>query len=187
MWPAANGSINCTKMRPMASREELASPCGTTNQLTSSGVTSTPSRVEAEALHTAAGMLPRAMEVKAMADCTVAGSTHKYITPVYSSGVTKGSSNGRSAQPSNGNNTKVQANTSKCSRQWVMPAMIASRESLVPCMKNNRPMAKLVSHSKPCALRPCAGKKLARSTTAIRVSVKLSGRKRGRAMGCNWG
>ena len=41
-----------------------------------------PNNVEADALQMAAGILPRAMAVKAMADCTVAGSTHKYRMPV---------------------------------------------------------------------------------------------------------
>ena len=45
--------------------------------MTSSGVRKMPSRLEAAALQMAAGMLPRASEVKAMADCTVAGSAHR--------------------------------------------------------------------------------------------------------------
>ena len=34
-----------------------------------------------EAAHTAAGMLPPAIEVKAMDDCTVDGSAHRNSTP----------------------------------------------------------------------------------------------------------
>ena len=49
---------------------------------TSSGVITMPSRVDADALQMAAGMLPRAMAVNAMADCTVAGSTPRYRMPV---------------------------------------------------------------------------------------------------------
>ncbi len=45
--------------------------------MTSSGVRKMPSRLEAAALQMAAGMLPRASEVKAMADCTVAGSAQR--------------------------------------------------------------------------------------------------------------
>ena len=81
-WPATNGTISCSRMLPIES-SEAAAPARSveTSSPTSSGVTNTPSRVEADALHTAAGMLPRAIDVKAMADCTVAGSTHRYITP----------------------------------------------------------------------------------------------------------
>ncbi|MOA67405.1 hypothetical protein D3C78_1945670 [compost metagenome] len=44
---------------------------------TSSGETKIPNRLDAEALHTAAATLPPASEVKAMADCTVAGRMHR--------------------------------------------------------------------------------------------------------------
>ena len=142
-----------------------------------------PSKVEADALQMAAGMLPRAMAVKAMADCTVAGSTHRYNTPRYSSGVTSGSSTGRSAQPSNGNNTKVEATTTRCSRQWPRPATMASRDSLAPCRKNSSATAATVSPSKKCATAPAAGSRLANATVDRSASVKLSGRKRERAMG----
>ena len=64
-------------MRPTESSDTPAPPCGSTMTFTSSGVTNTPSKVEADALHTAAGTLPLAKDVKAMADCTVAGSTHR--------------------------------------------------------------------------------------------------------------
>ena len=41
-----------------------------------------PSRFDAEALQTAAGTLPRAIEVKAIDDCTVEGSRHRNSMPV---------------------------------------------------------------------------------------------------------
>ena len=44
---------------------------------TSSGVMKMPSRLEAAALQIAAATLPRAREVKAIADCTVAGSAQR--------------------------------------------------------------------------------------------------------------
>ncbi|MCY1215860.1 hypothetical protein D9M72_277160 [compost metagenome] len=182
-----NGTSSCSRMRPIASSDEddaTAPPSGSTTRLTSTGVMNTPSSVEAEALQMAAGMFPRAIAVKAIADCTVAGSTHRNSTPVYSCGVTSGPSTGRSASPSTGNRMKVQANTSRCSRQCVMPARIASRDSLAPCRKNSSPIATVVRPSKKCATRPLAGSRLARVTTATSVSVKLSGRKRERAMAC---
>ena len=69
-------------MRPIESNEFVAAMCGSTTRPTSTGVTNTPSIVDADALHTAAGMLPRAIDVNAIADCTVAGSTHRNSTPV---------------------------------------------------------------------------------------------------------
>ena len=44
---------------------------------TSAGVRNTPSRLETAAAQTAAETLPRAMDVSAIADCTVDGSTQK--------------------------------------------------------------------------------------------------------------
>ncbi len=142
-----------------------------------------PISVEADALHTAAGMLPRAMAVKAMADCTVAGSVHRKSTPMYISGVTRGSSTGRSAQPSRGKSTKVAAKMVRCRRQWPMPAKMASRESLAPCRKNSRLTMSVVATSSHCDTAPEAGRKLASATVDSSISVKLSGAKRGRAMG----
>ena len=69
-------------MRPIESSDAPAPECGTTTRLTSKGVTKTPSSVEADALHTAADTLPRAIAVKAIADCTVAGSTQRNRMPV---------------------------------------------------------------------------------------------------------
>src|SRR5690606_25943128 len=96
------------------------------------GVNTMPIMLEAEALQTAAETLPLAMDVNAMADCTVPGSTHKYSTPTYRGPPSKGSSTGFKPQPSRGNIIKVQAKTSRCSRQCVAPATIALRDSLAP-------------------------------------------------------
>ncbi len=68
-----------------ASKDTGALPACTTTRPTASGVMKMPSRLEAEALHTAAGTLPRAIEVNAMADCTVAGRQHRNMMPRYSS------------------------------------------------------------------------------------------------------
>ncbi|MNZ98523.1 hypothetical protein D3C78_1178070 [compost metagenome] len=61
----------------MASRVEPLPASAPSSRLTSSGVRKIPRMLEAEALHTAAGRLPRAMAVKAMADCTVPGNAHR--------------------------------------------------------------------------------------------------------------
>ena len=76
-----------------------------------------PKILEADALQTAAGTFPPAKEVKAMADCTVPGSTHKNNTPMYSCCPSKGTSTGLARIPISGNNKKVQENTSRCRRQ----------------------------------------------------------------------
>ena len=56
----------------MASRVEPLAPSTPISSATSSGVTKIPSRLEAAALQIAAGILPRASEVKAIADKHVA-------------------------------------------------------------------------------------------------------------------
>ncbi len=117
-----------------------------------------------------------------MADCTVAGSTHKNSTPTYSSGVTSGASTGRSASPSSGNSANVLPTTTRCSRQWPMPASTAWRDSLAPCMKNSSATAKVVARSRKAPTGPEAGSTLARATVAARARVKESGRKRKEAM-----
>ena len=122
------------------------------------------------------------MAVNAMADCTVAGNTHRYNTPTYSSGVTSGSNTGRNTQPSNGNNTNVAPTTTRCSRQCDNPALMASRESLAPCRKNSSAMAATVTPSITRATAPEAGNTLASVTTHTNAKVKLSGRKRERVM-----
>ncbi|MNC44858.1 hypothetical protein D3C75_937820 [compost metagenome] len=87
---------------------------------------------------------------------------------------TSGTNSGLKARPSNGNSTKVQENTSKCRRQCPAPAMIASRDSLAPCRKNSRPMARLVSQPKYTAPSPEQGSTVAISTTPSKARVKLS-------------
>ncbi|MNT23507.1 hypothetical protein D3C72_1589270 [compost metagenome] len=73
--------MSCSRILTTASTNEPLAPCSVTKMLTSSGVMNTPSKVEAEALQMAAGILPRAIDTKAIDDCTVEGSTHRNITP----------------------------------------------------------------------------------------------------------
>ena len=64
----------------MTARMELARsvcPCALNKSPTRSGERKTPSRLEVAALQMAAATLPRATEVKAMADCTVAGRAQR--------------------------------------------------------------------------------------------------------------
>ncbi|MCY1180571.1 hypothetical protein D9M73_210240 [compost metagenome] len=61
--------------------------------------------------------------------------------------------------------------------------MTACRDSLAPCRKNSRAMPELVIQLKTTATCPVQGSRLAAATVAIRARVKLSGSRRGRAMG----
>lgn len=137
-----------------------------------------PSRLDAEAAHTAAETLPRAIEVNAIDDCTVDGSVHRNSTPRYRSGVTSGASRGRNTQPISGNSTKVLVNTTRCSRQCVTPASTACRDSLAPCRKNSSMIAPSVSQPNAVAHAPRQGSTLDSSTVSSSAQVKRSGRKR---------
>ena len=61
------------------------------NKPTSTGVKNIPIIFDADALHIAAATFPRAIDVKAIDDCTVDGSTQIYKTPKYNVGVSSGS------------------------------------------------------------------------------------------------
>ncbi len=182
IWPATKGSNNCITIFMMDSNEPLLWPCATTSSPTRTGVRNMPSRLEADALQTAAGTLPRATEVKAIDDCTVDGKVHRNKMPRYRSGVTSGSNAGLNNSPSNGNNTKVASNTVKCRRQCSAPCTTASRDSLAPCRKNSKPIASVVIKLKDTATWPLAGNRLATRTVVTNNNVKLSGKKRGRTM-----
>src|SRR5450830_382909 len=171
----------------MESSEECCAPCATTITLTISGVRKIPSKLDAEALQIAAGTLPRATDVKAIEDCTVDGNTHRNKMPRYKSGVMSNNNAGLSNRPSKGNTANVHTSTVRCKRQCTIPAITAWRESLAPCMKNSRPIMRVVSQSKTTAVEPVQGRKLAVRTTANNISVRLSGKKRGRAMAVSVG
>ncbi len=136
---------------------------------TSTGVMKMPATLLRVALHTAAGTLPLAIEVKAIEDCTVDGSTHRNRIPSsrWLLGSIQPAPRARIARPSAGNSTKVEAAASRCSRQWLMPATIASRDSLAPCRKNKRVMAALVTQPITTAPSPRQGTRLARATDVI--------------------
>ncbi len=138
------------------------------NSPTITGVRKMPITLDRVALHTAAGTLPRAMEVKAIEDCTVEGSRHRNSTPAVMPGLIQPVPSARMTRPSTGNRTKVEAATSRCRRQWPMPAMIASRDSLAPCRKNNRVMAALVIQPNTTAPSPRQGRTLAKATVPTR-------------------
>ena len=55
------------------------------------------------------------------------------------------------ARPRTGKRTKVEARITRCRRQWVIPAITASRDSLAPCRKNSSAMTSLVTSARPSA------------------------------------
>ena len=100
-----------------------------------------PRRFDAVAAQSAAGTLPRAIEVKAIDACTVDGNTQSRIRPVQSSGGSKRGNIALSPRPKAGNSTKVLTNTTMCRRQWLAPASAARGASRAPCRKNSSAIA----------------------------------------------
>src|SRR5699024_6094835 len=170
--PPMKGTSSCTVIDITASQKEPASPCTSSNTFTIKGVSKIPIRLEAEALATAAATLPRAMAVKAMADCTVAGKAHKNSTPMYRVSFTKGAKNGFSSNPKMGNAKKVNRKIRRCKRQWVTPAMTAWRGNLAACKKNNNPMAAAVKYAEKATPSSTGGKKVATAITTSDAIVK---------------
>lgn len=98
------------------------------------------------------------------------------MKPAYSSGLTSIGAHQANSIPSAGKMMKVLNITHRCSRQLLLPARMASRDSLAPCMKNSRAMAAMVRTLSQPTNSPRAGRKEASSTVAISVRVKRSGR-----------
>ena len=96
-------------------------PWAFSSRATSAGVSSMPKRLEIEAAHSAAGTLPRAIEVKAIEDCTVDGRTQMNIRPSDRSGDRNGRNSVVSAKPIAGKRTNVLAKISDCRRQCGEP------------------------------------------------------------------
>src|ERR1700742_1626514 len=75
-WPSANGTSNCNTMSPTDFSDSAPLLVDTSSAI-STGEMNTPSRLDIDAAHTAAATLPLAMDVNAMDDWTVDGSTHR--------------------------------------------------------------------------------------------------------------
>ncbi len=81
--PTTNGSISCNKIDRIAPRvSSSCAPCVSIIKPIITGDKNTPRILEADALQIAAATFPPATEVKAIADCTVAGKAHKYKKPM---------------------------------------------------------------------------------------------------------
>ena len=123
-----------------------------------------PRKLENEALHTAAATLPRAIEVKAIDDWTVEGSSVRNNIPVATTAGTPGIA--AIPRPSSGNSAKVAASTVRCNRQCPAPATSASRDSLAPCKKNNSTIPASAMMPMACASPPRAGNSEASTTVS---------------------
>ena len=71
---------------------------------TSSGVSTTPTMLDNDALTIAAETWPRAIEVNAIDDCTVDGTRHRNSSPLYRSMFSTEGTNARAASPSSREN-----------------------------------------------------------------------------------
>ena len=73
-----------------------------------------------------------------------------------------------------GNSTKVVPAIAACSRQLVMPATTASRDSRAPCRKNSAAMANMPTAWQMAALLPSQGSTVASNTVAAKATTNLS-------------
>ena len=102
------------------------------NSIASSGVMMTPSTLEAVAATMAAGMLPPASEVNVIDDCTVDGTRHRKIKPIFIALEIHPSGMASSGVASSGYITKVIARIVRWSFQCLMPATVSSVERRAP-------------------------------------------------------
>jgi hypothetical protein len=138
------------------------------------GVRTTPTRLEAVALHIAAGTLPPATDVKTIEACTVEGSAVRRINPAHSGAGKKLGARKRADIPSNGNSANVPRNTMMCSRQCRAPTSACSGESFAPCRKNSSTIAASASKLTAVAAWPRAGITAAKATVSRIAARNLS-------------
>ena len=102
------------------------------SSMASSGVATTPTIEESEALTIAAATLPPAIEVNAIEACH--GRGHKgqeqnaHVQPITE----HKNAAGESAKPTRGNSTNVQLKIIRCRRQWVRPRIASAVERRAP-------------------------------------------------------
>ncbi len=123
-------------------------------------------------------MLPRAIEVSAIDDCTVDGSAARKKTPVHNAGGNAPASAFDMASASSGNITKVLVRITRCNRQWVIPSAIEARDSFAPTKKNSSTTIAIESTATPCAATPVAGRTVASSSAATSPRINGSGTSR---------
>src|SRR3546814_16016780 len=90
---------------------ESAEPATGRSEPASTGVSTTPTRLDADAAQSAAGTLPQAIDVNAIDDCTVEGRTHTSMSPLASAAGRMDCVAATSPSPSTGNSANVVAST----------------------------------------------------------------------------
>ena len=153
------------------------SPLADTISINRKGVSIMPNTLEAAALHTAAGTLPRAMAVNAMDDDTADGNTPRYRNPSASSGGIHCGASNDTGNTASGKTRKVSEEINRCSRQCIAPASTCFRDSAAPCTKNSTATASVDSCESPSAKPPPAGHTVAATITVNNSSVKPSSRR----------
>ncbi|MDQ7910117.1 hypothetical protein RB614_37035 [Phytohabitans sp. ZYX-F-186] len=113
-------------------RLRRASPTPFIVALTSSGVSTMPATLENEALKMAAGTLPPAIEVSAIALCTVDGAAQRTSRPCWSWGSSTVEGSSASSNPNAGKSAMVVSSTARCSRQCEAPARASRGEIRAP-------------------------------------------------------
>src|SRR3546814_5466742 len=77
--PATNGASSCSVMSRNTPNESSA-PATWRSEPASTGVSTTPTMLDADAAQSAAGTVPQAIDVNAIDDCTVEGRKHTNIS-----------------------------------------------------------------------------------------------------------
>src|SRR3984957_18949379 len=113
-------------------RAETSMPWRASRKPAIRGVRKTASRLDAVALHIAAGTLPPATDVKTIEACTVEGSVVSKITPAHKGPGRKFGKRTGAEIPRSGKTAKVLRNTIVCSRQCRAPTGASSGESFAP-------------------------------------------------------
>ena len=151
------------------------------------GVRKTPARLEAVALHIAAGTLPPATDVKTIDACTVEGNAVSRINPAHNGPGRKPGARKRADIPSNGNSANVLRNTITCSRQCRAPTRASSGESFAPCMKNSSTIAPSASQLTASPASPRAGITAAKATVNRMAARNVSMRDQTERSKIIWG
>src|ERR1700722_5834325 len=99
--------------------------------------------LDSDALTSAAETLPRAIDVKAIEDCTVEGTRHRNSRPLYRSMFSSQGTRPRAASPSTGKTTKVVAKTSRCNCHRFTPCHACCGDNRAPYSANNKAITAL--------------------------------------------
>src|SRR6201999_1721252 len=172
--PATNGSSSCTTTSRTAVASLRAPPLVFISSTTSNGVSAIPTMFDSDALTSAAETLPRAIDVKAIEDCTVDGTRHRNSSPLYRSRFSSQGTRPRAASPSNGKSTNVVAKTSRCSCHRLTPCQACCGDSRAPYSQNSSAITTLAATDMTSEKPPRAGNSAASATVAAMASRKVS-------------